>query len=82
MANEYRAYDLTTEWMGAVRDSVERAESDASAHNRGCAKQGGYGSAIVVTRDPESQNRCVEASTGNVVWPPHGRSNGSVRWAD
>lgn len=76
---QYRAYDRTTEWMGRARSSVELAERDAEKHNAGCSKQGGYGSAIVVQRDPESEGRCVDLK-GQPVWPPHGQSTGSVRW--
>lgn len=74
--NEYRAYDTTTEWSGPVRTSVEAAERDAARHNDGCAKQGGYGSAIVVTR---AGNRLADLH-GKTVWPPHGRSDGAARW--
>lgn len=76
---EYRAYDTTTEWSGPVRSTIEAAEADADRHNRGCAKQGGYGSAIVVTRDPDSETRLVDLD-GASVWPPHGRSTGAARW--
>lgn len=75
----YRAYDTITEWMGKARTSMERAEKDALAHNKGCARQGGYGSAIVVQRDPECPGRCVDLD-GKPVWPAHGRSTGTVRW--
>lgn len=75
----YRAYDTVTEWMGRVRNTVERAELDAERHNEGCAAQGGYGSAIVVRPDPECPNRCVDMD-GEEVWPPHGCSTGTVRW--
>jgi hypothetical protein len=76
---DYRAYDVITEWLGPVRDSAARAEGDAGRHNDGCARRGGYGSAIVVTRDPECEDRCVDLE-GRSVWPPHGRGCGSVRW--
>lgn len=76
---EYRAYDTTTEWMGRVRSTEEAAYRDVDSHNRGCEKQGGYGSAIVVKRDPDAEDRCVNLA-GQPVWPPHGRSCGSVRW--
>lgn len=78
-ATEFRAYDTVTEWSGPVRDTVEAAEKDAARHNRGCAKQGGYGSAEVVTRDPEAPSRLVDLR-GKSVWPPHGRSCGAARW--
>lgn len=75
----YRAYDITTEWQGEPRDTAEQAELDAEQHNHGCARQGGYGSAVVVQRDHESPGRCVDLD-GDPIWPPHGRSSGSVRW--
>lgn len=78
-STEYRAYDVLTEWSGPVRSTVHAAERDADSHNAGCARQGGYGSAIVVTRDPESPSRLVDLE-GESVWPPHGRSCGAARW--
>ena len=80
---QVRAYDTTTEWSGPVRSSIGEAWDDAEAHNEGCRTQGGYGSAIVVRRDPEAPSRLVYADGENVgesVWPPHGRSNGAARW--
>ena len=74
---KYRAYDTITEWMGRDRNSPEKASADAEVHNAGCAKQGGYGSAIVVTDDGDG--RCVDLD-GNYVWPPYGRGCGAVRW--
>ncbi|HZL95499.1 MAG TPA: hypothetical protein VFB99_17720 [Vicinamibacterales bacterium] len=76
---EYRAYDLTTAWMGVTRLSVTAAQGDAESHNDGCAKHGGYGRAIVVQRNPEAPGRCIDLD-GRDVWPPHGRSTGAVRW--
>lgn len=73
----YRAYDTTTGWMGRPRTTSEDAAIDAVRHNAGCAKQGGYGRAIVVERDGD---RCMDMQ-GAAVWPPHGRSSGAVRWA-
>lgn len=73
---EYRAYDTVTEWQGPVRDSVKAAQADADRHNEGCAAQGGYGSADVVT---ERDGRCVTLA-GEYIWPPHGRSCGAARW--
>ena len=78
-ATEYRAYDTTTEWSGPVRASVDEAGRDADEHNVGCVRQGGYGRAIVVTRDPEAPGRLVDTD-GDTVWPPHGRSCGAARW--
>ncbi len=78
-AAAFRAYDTTTEWMGPARETAEAAEADARTHNGGCASQGGYGSAIVVQRDPETPGRCVDME-GRPVWPAHGRSAGTVRW--
>lgn len=75
----FRAYDTTTEWMGQVRETETQAHGDAIRHNKGCAAQGGYGSAIVVRPDPEAPGRCVDLD-GATVWPPHGRGNGAVRW--
>lgn len=75
-AKNYRAYDTTTEWMGRPRTTKEAAQADADRHNRGCAAQGGYGSAIVVLRDGD---RC-QTVNGKAVWPPHGKSCGAVRW--
>lgn len=76
----WRAYDTVTGWMGEARDSRDRAERDASRHNRGCVAQGGYGSAIVVTPDPDDAELCVAADTGETVWPARGRDCGAVRW--
>jgi hypothetical protein len=75
----WRAYDRVTEWQGPARKTLANAERDAWAHNRACARQGGYGSAIVVRPDPDAPDRCVDLH-GAPVWPPHGRSCGSVRW--
>ena len=72
----YRAYDTTTEWMGRPRATEAAAQADADRHNRGCAKRGGYGSAIVIMRDGD---RC-QTVDGETVWPPHGFSNGAARW--
>jgi len=46
---EYRAYDTVTEWSGPPRLRADDALKDADRHNAGCRKQGGFGSAIVVT---------------------------------
>lgn len=78
-ADAFRAYDTVTEWMGPVRDTEERAQKDAASHNRGCVRQGGYGSAIVITEDPECEGRCATLD-GQPVWPPSDRSRGSVEW--
>ena len=51
-----------TEWSGPVRATADEAEQDAAEHNAGCAAQGGFGSAIVVTRDPEAPRRLVIVS--------------------
>lgn len=77
----YRAYDTTTEWMGEARPTIDAADRDAKRHNDGCAKQGGYGSAIVVTQSDPSDTwpTCVDLE-GKTVWPPHGRTSGAVRW--
>lgn len=77
----YRAYDTTTEWMGEARPTIDAADRDAKRHNDGCAKQGGYGSAIVVTQSDPSDTwpTCVDLE-GKTVWPPHGRTPGAVRW--
>lgn len=72
----YRAYDRTTEWSGPIRQSVSAALADAARHNRGCAGQGRYGSAIVALRDG---NR-LQTLEGATVWPPHGRTSGAARW--
>ena len=72
----YRAYDTTTEWSGRPRTSAAEAWSDADRHNKGCERQGGYGSAIVVMRD---DNRLANLD-GSPVWPPHGRSCGAAWW--
>ena len=74
--HEFRAYDTLTEWMGPERETEFAAKRDAYLHNKGCAKQGGYGSAIVVRRD---DGRCAYLD-GSSVWPPHGRTTGAVRW--
>lgn len=60
-----------------------KAWDDAEKHNEGCAKKGGYGSAVVVRRDPEAPSRIVYAdgeNVGETVWPPSGRTNGAARW--
>lgn len=75
-ATEYRAYDVTTEWSGPVRTTEEAARRDAARHNHGCADQGGYGSARVVTRDGAR----IANLDGSPVWPPHGRSTGAAYW--
>lgn len=75
---EYRAYDTTTEWSGKVRTSIREAQADADEHNRGCASQGGYGSAIVVQR-LDGGNRLADLD-GEPVWPPHGQGTGAARW--
>lgn len=80
---ECRAYDTTTEWSGPVRNSIGEAWDDAERHNEACAKKGGYGSAVVVRRDPEAPSRLVYAdgeNVGETVWPPSGRTNGAARW--
>jgi hypothetical protein len=74
----FRAYDVVTEWSGPPRATVEEAERDAEEHNEGCARQGGYGSAVVAERD--EGDRLWNAYTGETIWPPHGRSNGAARW--
>jgi hypothetical protein len=55
----YRAYDMTTEWMGPARDSLDEALADKAAHEAGCREQGGFADAIIVRPDPESEGRCV-----------------------
>ena len=74
----FRGYDVVTEWSGPPRATLEEAERDAEEHNEGCARQGGYGSAIVAERD--EGDRLWNAYTGETIWPPHGRSNGAARW--
>ncbi len=81
MMKEFRAYDTTTEWSGPTRSTVEQAERDVQRHNDGCARQGGYGSAIVVTRDRDAPSRLADLD-GRTIWPPHGRSNGAARWCE
>ena len=76
---EFRAYDTITEWSGPVRADRDKAQKDADRHNDGCARHGGYGSAIVVRQDPEAAGRIIDLE-GNSVWPPHGRSTGAARW--
>lgn len=76
----YRAYDTCTEWSGPVRSTLAAAQRDATRHNDGCAKQGGYGSAIVVTR-LDGGDRLATLG-GRTVWPPHGRTTGAARWVD
>lgn len=83
----YRSYDTTTEWMGPIRTSLAAAEADAIRHNAGCAAQGGYGSAIVIQPDRDGYATQVSPpdtdwdGRGGLVWPPHGRSTGAVRFA-
>lgn len=76
VACNYRAYDTTTEWSGRPRRTVEEAQADADAHNRWCARQSGYGSAIVAQRDGD---RLMDM-TGQTIWPPHGMTSGAARW--
>ncbi len=75
----FRAYDTTTEWSGQVRRSAEKAQADADRHNGGCARQGGYGSAIVATQLADAPDRLADLS-GAPIWPPHGRGCGAARW--
>lgn len=79
--HEFRAYDTVTEWSGPVRTTIESALADAERHDAGCAAQGGYGSAIVVTRDAESPDLLIDLD-GETVWPPHGQSTGAARWRE
>ena len=72
----YLAYDTTTEWSGTPRATGAEAELDAQKHNRGCAGQGGYGSARAVTRDGDR----IADLDGAPVWPPHGRATGAAYW--
>jgi hypothetical protein len=74
----YRAYDTTTEWQGSPRATIELAQRDADRHNDGCARQGGYGSAIVAVRDGGR----LATINGGTIWPPHGRGCGAARWRD
>ncbi len=76
---DYRAYDTTTEWSGKPRATIEEARRDADRHNAGCEAQGGYGSAIVVTRHPDADDRLARLD-GGTVWPPHGMTCGAARW--
>lgn len=75
----YRAYDTCTEWSGPIRATPEAAEADAGRHDAGCEQQGGYGSTIIVTEDPECPGRLVDLD-GVPVWPPHGRATGAAQW--
>jgi hypothetical protein len=75
----FRAYDVVTGWWGPERATEGAAWGDCRRHNRGCAEQGGYGSAIVVVEDPEAPGRVVDLD-GDEVWPPSGRSDGTARW--
>jgi hypothetical protein len=75
----YRAYDQNTGWQGQPHKRIKGAMRDALLHNDGCAYQGGYGSAIVVTRDSDGFLVTLE---GKLIWPSHGRSNGAVRWIE
>ena len=61
--------------------TVAEALRDCNRHNRGCARQGGYGSAIVVQRDPDAEGRLVDLD-GKTIWPPHGRGAGAAEWVD
>jgi hypothetical protein len=62
--------------VSAVR---EYRAYDTTTEWSGPVRQGGYGSAIVVTRDPEASGRIVDLE-GQTVWPPDGRSCGAARW--
>jgi len=75
----YRAYDMTTEWMGPARDSLDEALADKAAHEAGCREQGGFADAIIVRPDPEIEGRCVTIG-GRPVWPPRSKSLGTVEW--
>jgi hypothetical protein len=79
MIMEYRAYDTVTEKSGPIRQTRQQAEIDSRDHNDGCAAQGGYGSAEVVTRDPEAVGRLVDLD-GHEIWPPYGHTAGTARW--
>ena len=86
LKTEYRAHDTTTDvHVGPIRSSLEDAEHDASAHNSACHRRGGYGSAEVITRDPESPSRSVRvrldgSPSTQSVWPSHGSSCGAVEF--
>jgi hypothetical protein len=75
----YRAYDMTTEWMGPARDSLDEALADKAAHEAGCREQGGFADAIIVRPDPDTEGRCVTIG-GRPVWPPRSKSLGTVEW--
>ena len=79
MFAKFRAYDTTTEWSGQVRRSAKKAQADADRHNAGCARQGGYGSAIVATQLADAPNRLADMA-GEPIWPPRGQSTGAARW--
>lgn len=70
------AYDTTTEWQGPARERVEVARIDAQRHNNSCARQGGYGRAIVA-RVVGGRLQTLE---GETIWPPHGHSCGAARY--
>jgi hypothetical protein len=72
----FRAYDVTTEWQGPPRDTIDAAAVDARAHNDGCRRQGGYGSAVVV----ENRDGRLVDLDGDYVWPASGRTSGAARW--
>lgn len=78
----FRAYDTVTEWRGPIRADRETASKDALQHNRDLRTAGGFGSAAVIMPDPECPGRAVDAFTGDPVWPPHGRSQGSVLFGE
>lgn len=75
-SRDYQGYDTVTEWHGTPRKSLEQAQKDVKRHNRSMAAQGGFGSAIVGVR----KGKRLTTLDGRPIWPPHGRSTGSVRW--
>ncbi len=77
----FRAYDPTTEWMGAPCETQAEALGHATAHNQACAAKGGTGAAEVV-RKGESNGRCMRLD-GTYASCPRGSTEtwrGGVRW--
>lgn len=72
---KFCAYDTTTGWIGPIQSSKGAAEKEAQRHNRGCAEQGGYGSAIACEIDTDG----FLWHYGARIYPPDGMTLGCVR---
>jgi len=78
----YRAYDTATgEYVAPARTTLAAAERDCTRHRRGAQAQHEHAlNRPVVLRD-RGDGIAVD-QRGEVVWPPHGRTAGAVRWSE